>query len=196
MIPGFNISGVIPPFVGLSPTARATMSPYATTMLEFAEYFSSSVERLDLLEGLVAYRRALRASGICDGFQWIDGSFVEKVEARLQRAPGDIDVVTFAQLPCDRTQAGMFLQDNAHLFHPSLSKRDFKCDAYFVDLGKRPTLIVDDTRYWFGLFSHQRDTSLWKGMIQIGIGLTDGEAEAFLQEKRPALLPGTGESRC
>lgn len=42
------------------------------------------------------------------------------------------------------------------------------CGAcYPIDLDKPPELLVDDSRYWFGLFSHQRETSLWKGMIKV-----------------------------
>jgi hypothetical protein len=45
------------------------------------------------------------------------------------------------------------------------TKANFKCDAYYVDLDVvHTTAIVDQTRYWFGLFSHRR-TGVWKGML-------------------------------
>ena len=40
---------------------------------------------------------------------------------------------------------------------------------FFVDLAKDSRLIVADTIYWGGLFSHQRDTFMWKGMLQISL---------------------------
>jgi hypothetical protein len=49
-----------------------------------------------------------------------------------------------------------------------------------VDLDKKPFLIVDDTRYWFGLFSHQRVTSLWKGMLSVSLQSDDDAARSLL----------------
>ena len=66
------------------------------------------------------------------------------------------------------------------LLDPEQAKTVFMCDAYFVDLLKPPELLVDDTRYWFGLFSHQRETALWKGMLQVPLCSDDDAAKAFL----------------
>ena len=41
-----------------------------------------------------------------------------------------------------------------------------------------PAYLIDQTKYWFGLFSHQRDTFLWKGMLEIP--LTDDTDVAAL----------------
>lgn len=181
MIPAFNVSGVLPPFVGDSPTIPAAMSPYQTTMTALVKRFATSAERIEILLGLIAYRTELRSMGFLDGFQWIDGSFVEQIEITRSRPPADVDVVTFARRPIIEIEEWIKLvQTNSPLFDQAAVKAKFKCDAYFVDLGINPALIVNDTRYWFGLFSHQRDTALWKGMLAIPLDSDDAEAQQLL----------------
>ena len=181
MIPAYNISGVLPPFVGDSPTVQAAMSPYQTTMTALVKRFATSPQRIEILMGLLEYRAGLRNLGLLDGFQWIDGSFVEQVELTRNRAPADVDVVTFARRPLIAVEDWVKLaQANSKLFDQPSVKAEFKCDAYFVDLGINPALIVSDTRYWFGLFSHQRDTALWKGMLAIPLDSDDVAAQQML----------------
>ncbi|RSE88615.1 DUF6932 family protein [Achromobacter denitrificans] len=184
MIPAFNISGVLPPFTGAEPGNRAQMSPYKSTVLDMARHLGTSLQRVELLIGLLMYRTALKASGVSLGFQWIDGSFVEDVEVTRGRPPADIDVVTFGRLPGTPQE---FLAAHEHLLDARRTKQMYKCDAYFVDLGKDSTKLVDDTRYWFGLFSHQRETSLWKGMLQINLDEDDSDATQYLEAQRDAL---------
>ena len=181
MIPAFNVSGVLPPYVGDSPTVKAEMSPYQTTMTALVKRFATSPERIEILMGLIGYREKLRSLGLQDGFQWIDGSFVEQVELTRSRPPADVDVVTFARRPAITDEEWVNLaQANVQLFDQTAVKTQFKCDAYFVDLGINPALIVSDTRYWFGLFSHQRDTSLWKGMLAVPLDSDDIAAQQML----------------
>lgn len=131
--------------------------------------------------GLIAYRENLRSLGLRDGFQWIDGSFVEQIEFTRSRPPADVDVLTFARRPAITTEEWVNLtRTNLQLFDNASVKTQFKCDAYFVDLGINPALIVSDTRYWFGLFSHQRGTSLWKGMLTVPLDSDDIEARQML----------------
>jgi hypothetical protein len=66
------------------------------------------------------------------------------------------------------------------LFSPQQTKNDFKCDAYFIDLGKRADIVVSDTAYFFNLFSHQRDTHTWKGMVKVPLITDDASARALL----------------
>ena len=87
MIPNFNHSHVLPPFVGDTPTQVALTSPYATTSSELVARLGSTSQRCVLLQGLFAYRQALRDLGFADGFQWLAGSFVEDVESHEDRAP-------------------------------------------------------------------------------------------------------------
>ena len=165
MIPAFNISNVLPPFCGDDPTSSSNVSPYEVSMSDLVNRFGTTPQRIEILKGLIKYRARLAELNITSGFQLIDGSFVENCEALRGRAPSDVDIVTFAYRPEGQLQN--IVQNNLDIFDPNQSKITFKCDAYFVDLNKAPDLIATDSFYWFGLFSHQRATSLWKGMLKI-----------------------------
>jgi len=58
----------------------------------------------------------------------------------------------------------VFVSGNTDLFDPKATKSQYCCDAYFIDLDLGAKILVNSTRCWFGLFSHQRATALWKGM--------------------------------
>lgn len=177
MIPSFNQSGVLPPFVG-DVTQAAQMSPYKSDLKTFVKTFHSSDERRIILIGFLNYRKKLKALGFVSGFQWIDGSFIEDVEKQQSRPPSDVDIVTFASRPSSVNTAvewRSLIDDNRDLFTPQISKENFKCDAYFVDMTLPAETIIKQTTYWFGLFSHQRGTFLWKGMLEIN--LADDEDE-------------------
>lgn len=110
------------------------------------------------------FRKELFELGL-SGFQWLDGSFLEDIEAQAGRDPGDIDVVTFASNPMDLHG----LHSHIHTSKPWLLNRKqvkskYSVDHFLVALASRPELIVDQTRYWYGLFSHRRD-AIWKGML-------------------------------
>lgn len=191
MIPQTNASSVLPPFTGTEPGIRAAMSPYESTIQEFVTRFATSPERVAILRGLLAYRRELIALGITSGWQWIDGSFVEDVETLRGRAPADIDLVTFSRIPGNPAEKRALAMANMHLFDRNRTKADYLCDAFFVDLDKKPELLVDDSRYWFGLFSHQRDTALWKGMVKLPLqGQADDDAATALLEQYERELGG------
>lgn len=184
MIPPFNISGVLPPFdVSMGPTNPAAMSPYPVTISAVVRHFATSPERIDILVGLLNFRAALIAAGVDDGFQWLDGSFVEDAEKLKGRPPGDIDVVTIAHRPSvcrSKASWDTFVSNNSTLFDPLRSKTMYHCDAYFLDLDSTPKYLVESTRYWFGLFSHQRSTALWKGMLQVSLRSDDAAARTIL----------------
>ena len=99
VIPPYNQSGFLPPFQGNTPTDPAAMAPYNVPLLQVADRFGTSKERIEILKGLIAYRDELRTAGFLNGFQWLDGSFMENVEKNRSRPPGDIDVVTFSHRP-------------------------------------------------------------------------------------------------
>jgi hypothetical protein len=163
------------------------MSPYKTDVLTFVRRFATTGRRVVLLAGLLDYREALRVAGVASGFQWIDGSFVEQVEVILERPPGDIDLVTFSPAPdmgkyATDAEYEVWVENFGKLFEPDRAKATFGCEAFFIDITKRPELLIDDTRYWFGLFSHQRATSLWKGIIEVQMNSNDDEARAYLAQ--------------
>ncbi len=191
MIPEFTLSGVLPPFDPKEgPTIQMATSPYQVTILEVIERFSTSPERIRILQGLLEYRAELRAIGFCDGFQWLDGSFVENVEMLRNRPPKDIDLVTFSYVPVtivDMDGLNELMALNMRLFDPDLAKEAFYCDAYFVTMDLKAEYIVSQTAYWFGLFTHQRETDLWKGILQVSLqDENDDVASKFLEEKANA----------
>lgn len=171
---------VLPPFLGEEPGDRAHMSPYPTSMVEVVQRYATSAERIAILRGLISYRSKLRDLGYREGQQWLDGSFVEDVELIRKRPPKDIDIVTFAPVRGTQDEKMQHILENLDIFDPERAKEQYSCDAYFVDLTVSPLLLVDTTRYWFGLFSHQRETSLWKGMLQVPMLSDDDAAEAVL----------------
>ena len=179
MIPVFGPSDVLPPFVGADATVRAQCSPYVTTCTEIVRRFGTSSERLIILRGLLDYRAELAGIGIVRGFQWIDGSFVEDCETIRQRPPGDVDVVTFAYRPVTQNWPEV-VQQHPQIFDSSRTKALFRCHAYYVDLQIPPHLIVHDTTYFNSLFSHQRDSKLWKGMLAVDLNSDDSAARQIL----------------
>jgi len=185
VIPELNQSGVLPPFISeQGPTDPAGMAPYKTTISEFVLRYAHSPERRTIIRGLLEYRKKLRQVGILEGFQWLDGSFVESVELNRGRPPADVDIVTFSFRPTnDLEHWKKIVSGNTDLFFPSESKKKYQCDAYFVDLSTHPIHVVNNTRYWFGLFSHQRDSYLWKGMVEIPIVCDDDDALEILKRE-------------
>jgi hypothetical protein len=181
VIPPLNLSGVLPPFTGQDPSERAECSPYLARISELVSRFGTSRERCRLLEGLLDLRLSLQRIGITQGIQWINGSFVENVEAVRSRPPADIDVVTIAARPVSDPQAwDQLIHANQDIFYPDRTKARFGCDHYFLDTLKRPALLVADAVYFSSLFSHQRTTSLWKGMIAVPLSSDDIDARLLL----------------
>ncbi|PWF65604.1 hypothetical protein CCD93_23285 [Vibrio sp. T21] len=184
MIPAFEHSGVLPPFIGETPAIPANQAPYKVTLEEFVNRFATSPERIQILIGLLQFRIQLKSIGLVDGFQWLDGSFVENVEMIRGRAPNDLDMVTFAERPIGVNASDWhgFVQSNIDLFSPQTMKERYKCEAFYVDLGMPAKLLVSRTAYWFGLFSHQRETSLWKGMLEVCLSHDETELLAALNQ--------------
>jgi hypothetical protein len=155
------------------------MSPYVVTIDELVARFNTSPQRKAILNGLVSFRERLRSLGI-SGWQWVDGSFLEDIENTRSRPPGDIDIVTFFVRPASITSGdwNTFVTANLGVFDPAQAKATFKCDAYFVDIAFGPYFVVRQTGYWFGLFSHQKITEVWKGVLEIPLPLVDGDVAA------------------
>jgi hypothetical protein len=185
MIPNWTLQGIVPPFVGGDPTILDNMSPYLTTMKAFAQRFGDTPERRNIINGLLDYRAALLAAGLT-GFQWLSGSFVEKVESLRGRPPGDVDVVSLLNRPTEYIPDDKWLEflgtaDGNLLINPEGMKRAYHCDAYIIDLNEPGLDIANITSYWYGLFSHQRETSVWKGMVIVKLDpQQDTEARSIL----------------
>lgn len=152
-------------------------------MVEMVDKFATSPERKAILVGLLRYRDALAAAGIVDGFQWLDGSFLENIEERERRPPADIDIVTFLHRPNaakNATAWATFVSDNLEIFDVNRVKSAYSCHAFFVDLDLPPEVVVDHARYYFGLFSHRRVTQQWKGMLRVPLYGQD-DVTAFMR---------------
>jgi hypothetical protein len=184
-LPAFTLAGLLPPYCGSDPTERQYLAPYPTRVDVVAQQMGGTPARSQILRGFLAFRQALNQVGLCDGFQWLDGSFAELIELRERRDPRDLDVVTFFRRPPQvRSDVDWqaFFNANRGLFDPVANKRKFHCDTYFVDLDLDPMNIVAQARYWYGLFSHRRVTGEWKGMLEVPLQVTtaDAAAEALL----------------
>ncbi|MDG4560911.1 MAG: hypothetical protein P9E88_06425 [Candidatus Competibacter sp.] len=177
-IPAWNAQGVIPPINALNPTS-VERSPYTVSLIDFVDQFSTSPERRNVLQGFLRYRLALHSAGLTQGFQWLNGSFLEDVETLEGRAPRDLDVVTFYRLPAGQSQQDVQLLA-PHLFPINRTaqeqlKANFHVDAYLVHLGMIPERLVERSTYWYSLWSHRRN-QLWKGYVQINLAPTEDAA--------------------
>lgn len=186
-IPAFDLGLVLPPFLGGRPGAgTAFQSPYEATPEEVVHRFGTTGTRNEYLRGWLNLRRDLRALGIVGGFQWLDGSFVEDKERRLGVAPGDIDLVTCFDRPAglenDAAFAAVAGPHAATLFDPGHCKATYHCEAFYIDLGRAGQSIANLSAFWFSLFSHQRDTFRWKGVVRVRLGpdIVDAAADAEL----------------
>lgn len=163
----WNIHGVIPP---VSDGTSIERSPYEIDILTFTKMFSLSNERIAILKNFLYYRKFLYELDITSGFQWVNGSFTENVETLRNRPPNDIDVVSFITEPKNPLPNELF--DNSYI------KQQYQVDSYFVDLNDAPQELVKWTAYWYSMWSHQRDTNIWKGFFQMPLSEQD-DLEAF-----------------
>lgn len=194
MIPPFSVSGVLPPFVGSDPANPAEQAPYRTTMVDVVNRFSFNIERVVILEGIFSYREKMRSINV-QGYQWLDGSFVEDCEKTRNRPPADIDVITFAYRPFDQQSGFMdtpsfdaLTDQHPDLFDADEAKSSFKCDAYYVDFNQSPHLLAQSVTYWCNLFSHSRVNNLWKGILQVDLNVDDTQARDILEMKKQEIL--------
>ncbi len=180
-IPAFDGNNVLPPHTG-DPRRLDQLSPYPCTTTELCQRFATTPERIAILEGFLRFRVLLAQAGFVTGFQWLDGSFLEAIEAEENRPPRDLDLVTF-YLPTDapfnlRVAAGF-----PNLLNRNQIRTDYSLDHFFCDMACHPVLTVEWTRYWTGLFSHRRD-GVWKGMLRVDLNTPVEDTNAR------ALLPG------
>ena len=138
------------------------------TPLNFVERFGVTEERCALLADLLDLRAALYEARLVQGFQWINGSFAEHVEVRQDRAPNDIDVVTFHHIPDDHGT-----QQKLREAYPSLFESHWgdsgSIHSYFQHLNPiAPEHLVRRTAYWYSLWSHTREGT-WKGFLEVDL---------------------------
>jgi hypothetical protein len=191
-IPAFDMHGIVPPIRPGLGGAERDRSPYRATMQALCLRFGTSGERRAILRGLLRLRSELRANGFADGFQWIDGSFVEDVEATRNRSPHDVDVVSFLRVGDPAT-----LQDRARtaraLFASAECKRLYQVDHYVIQLDlPLDAATAQLIAYWYSMWSHRREDSRWKGFVQVELSDDDPAALRWLDESDAR--NATGES--
>jgi len=180
-IPAWNSLGLLPPVDPELPTSPKR-SPYQVALMDVVMRFSTSTERVAVVNGFLRYRAELHRLGIRDGFQWLDGSFTENVEVLEHRAPRDIDVVSFFHTPKGFELNG----EDLHLFDQAETKTRFNVDAYFVEFDQvTPRELTFWSAYWYSMWSHRR-TQSWKGFLQVDLAPTeDASALAWLAQFEP-----------
>jgi hypothetical protein len=190
-IPDWTTEHLLPPVRPGEHDADRDRSPYRCTLLDVVRRLGVTPERRSILMGLLEYRQALRDAGVLTGFQWLNGSFVEDIEAREKRPPHDVDVVTFLAMGDKATQQER-LKKAPMLFARGMRhvcKATYSVDGYLVDLGFPPRLLVHETSYWYSMWSHRRGDKLWKGFVQIELdagSAQDAEAKALLSTTAPS----------
>lgn len=182
-IPNFDHNDVLPPHLG-DPRKRDELTPFPATSEEVCLRFGTSAERTAILTGWLGFRKELTALGITDGFQWLDGSFLENIEASEGRPPNDLDVVTFFVSPVGidpkdlRDLQIKIVATLPEFFDRTASKARFKLDHFPIHLGAPGPALVENTRYWAGLFSHNRN-NVWKGMLRIELNTPVSDTTAW-----------------
>jgi hypothetical protein len=160
-------------------------------MEEFVAGLGTSPSRCNLIHGLLSYRSVMTNLGYTEGLQFIDGSFVENVEAREGRDPGDIDVFSFLVRPNHyRTNPALwnasgFVEWATEIADRNRNKSRFGLDTYAIAVDQQgPLGLINETIYWYSLFAHKRITHDWKGFVRIPLNPADDAAA------RTALLTG------
>ena len=172
-IPNWSSRGVLPPINSAEPTST-DRSPYRVSLIDFVLRFGNTESRRRILEGFLDFRSALHEIGVDNGFQWVNGSFLENIEITENRSPRDLDLVTFFRLPEGRTQRT--LRDAApNIFGNAYCKDNFHVDAHFQPLDDgSPEHLVARSAYWYSVWSHRRN-GYWKGYLQLDLSHTDDE---------------------
>lgn len=170
----WNMDGFIPPVAPGHDGTSVERSPYRMTCTQLVDTFGFSPERIAILNGLLNFRREMYAAGITNGFQWLNGSFMEDVEAHQGRSPNDIDVVSYIQLPDGDDQQSL-LTKASHLFDNEEVRNTFKVDSYFEFLGEPiAERHIQKATYWYSMWSHNRNGN-WKGFVRITLDSADDE---------------------
>lgn len=175
-IPGFDHNNVIPPHLG-DPRMPMLVSPFSTTTLELCQVLGFTAERRRILSKFLQFRLRLNENNIIQGFQWLDGSFLENIELTELRSPRDLDVVTFYAVESQDVQAE--INNNfEEFFNSVIAKENYLLDHYVVDLLINPLSLVEHVKYWHQLFSHNRNR-VWKGMLKLELNTSDLDQQAL-----------------
>lgn len=162
-VPAWDARQVLPPNDDSNPIG-AFRAPYPVSIVDFVWRFGTSWQRCKILSGLLEFRAEIHAYGAIAGFQWLDGSFAENIEALELRAPKDIDCVTFLK------DLGGVADGMPELLGDHDVVHEFRhVDHYWVEMSKLdPEFLVAESAYWYSMWSHRRNKT-WKGFVQIDL---------------------------
>lgn len=184
LIPSFDERGLLPPIFPAEATNSEVRSPYEADVLDFCGRFGTSLVRCELMLNLLTVRGRLIKIGL-EGFQWIDGSFVEDIERIENRSPRDIDVVTYANLG-DQEET---LAKDPNVFKKAFVKENYSIDQRILSLDISPDAdYMKECAFWYSLWSHRRreprgNVLPWKGFVQVPLPCKDAEAEDWLRQR-------------
>src|SRR5438552_1910212 len=130
-IPVFDHNLVLPPHLG-DPVTSSQLSPYPCTTLDLCQRLGTTPERCAILGKFLDFRDRPRSEGLTNGFQWLDGSFLEDVETRESRPPKDLDLVTVYWGYDLAFQTGLVARFR-EFASPVLSKAAYSLDHYNLD---------------------------------------------------------------
>jgi hypothetical protein len=176
-IPALNSHGVLPPHQG-NPADRVSTSPYQATTLELCVKFSKTPARRAILKGYLGLRTLLHHLQITNGFQWVDGTFLEDGRHPKQKSPDHIQVVTFCH-PSPLFAEPEFSDLVETLTSRKATRTQFQVDHMPVLLSWPTETVIDHTRHWCGLLSHQRETGVWKGLLRIDLNTIADDTAAL-----------------
>lgn len=174
----WNISGVLPPVEEGNETSN-NRSPYKLNITDFVKDYCFNDQRRKILIGFLNFRKYLYEIGCTKGFQWVNGSFCEDCEQLRDRPPNDIDLVTFldlSEVDINNIDVDLLTNNNHH-------KSQYNVDSYIMEVGlAADPVYIEQVTYWYGLWSHQKKTNIWKGFISIELSPEkDLEAMHILQ---------------
>lgn len=176
-IPNFNNQGVLPPYDGES-AQFDNSSPYPATTFELCQMFGTTPERREILRGFLKFRGVFNDLLITEGFQWVDGRFMEKDPER-GACPDCIQVVTFCK-DGPRVNDPEFDEISAPIrAEYQIIRRQFRVDPFHVCLDWPLENVIANTRFYASLMSHQQETGIWKGMLEIKLGTPKDDAQAM-----------------
>lgn len=149
-------------------------------MVNLVDRFATSPHRCTLLRNLVSYRQLLNNNGYTDGIQLVDGSFVEDVENIRGVNPNDIDVFSLLHAPARYLTNQILWTSHGKPFWDQevvdrvKNRQRFSLDTFGVLIEElSPPTFLQQSIYWYSLFSHQRDTFAWKGFVVVPIDAKD-----------------------
>lgn len=183
MIPEFEESGILPPYIGETGDERIKghLSPYKCDTLELCIRFGTSKERVEILKKLILFRNKMNDENIQYGFQWLYGSFSENIEVTQNRSPEDLDLMTFYRGFTIEELEGL-KKSFPDFFSYKKSKKKYALDHTSFFIGVSPEFTIDILSNSMQLCTHTR-SGIWKGIVRIEINtpIKDKEALEYLE---------------